>query len=136
MDTPMLAERGWCMAGSSKGKSTDTSGCKEENNGQQSSSEEPPGKPRPYSYQRLHTQLRFVIINSYYTDGNTLVRRKGSNCECNLCSVKLNSADRDSEPKTLILKYGIRCSSFLVINTQRRRTMGLYTLWLNIHYSI
>lgn len=30
MDTPMLAERGWCMAGSSKGKSTDTSGCKEE----------------------------------------------------------------------------------------------------------
>lgn len=28
MDTPMLAERGWCMAGSSSGRSTDTSGCR------------------------------------------------------------------------------------------------------------
>lgn len=27
MDSPMLAERGWCTAGSSRGKRTDTSGC-------------------------------------------------------------------------------------------------------------
>lgn len=39
MGTPMLAERGWCMAGSSSGKSTDTSGCRGERKGRESSSD-------------------------------------------------------------------------------------------------
>ncbi len=50
MDTPMLAERGWCMAGSSKGKSTDTSGCREERNGQESSSKKPQGRTQEACY--------------------------------------------------------------------------------------